>query len=31
MAEDNRVDLSAVTGTGPNGRVIKADIEDYLA
>ena len=31
LAEENRVDLAAVTGTGPGGRVIKADIEDYLA
>ncbi|GBG25806.1 Dihydrolipoyllysine-residue acetyltransferase component of pyruvate dehydrogenase complex, mitochondrial [Hondaea fermentalgiana] len=30
MAENN-VDLYALTGTGPNGRIIKADVEDYLA
>lgn len=31
LAEDNRVDLSLVSGTGPHGRIIKADIEDHLA
>ena len=31
MAEDGRVELSSVTGTGPGGRIIKADIEDHLA
>lgn len=27
IAEQNGVDLSAITGTGPNGRIIKADVE----
>ncbi|XP_047341889.1 dihydrolipoyllysine-residue acetyltransferase component 3 of pyruvate dehydrogenase complex, mitochondrial-like [Impatiens glandulifera] len=31
LAEDNKVDLSSVKGTGPDGRVVKADIEEYLA
>lgn len=25
------MDVSTVTGTGPNGRIIKADIDDALA
>jgi pyruvate dehydrogenase E2 component (dihydrolipoamide acetyltransferase) len=29
IAEDKGIDLSNVTGSGPNGRIIKADIEDY--
>jgi pyruvate dehydrogenase E2 component (dihydrolipoamide acetyltransferase) len=29
MAEDKGIDLSRVDGSGPNGRVIKADIENY--
>ncbi|MEX0722495.1 MAG: pyruvate dehydrogenase complex dihydrolipoamide acetyltransferase [Gracilimonas sp.] len=29
MAEDKGIDLSRVNGSGPNGRIIKADIEDY--
>lgn len=31
LAEDNKVQLSSVKGTGPDGRILKADIEDYLA
>uniref|UniRef100_A0A453MRP6 Dihydrolipoamide acetyltransferase component of pyruvate dehydrogenase complex n=1 Tax=Aegilops tauschii subsp. strangulata TaxID=200361 RepID=A0A453MRP6_AEGTS len=31
LAEDNNVQLSSVKGTGPDGRILKADIEDYLA
>lgn len=31
LAEDNNVSLSKVKGTGPDGRIVKADIEDYLA
>ncbi|XP_010540204.1 PREDICTED: dihydrolipoyllysine-residue acetyltransferase component 2 of pyruvate dehydrogenase complex, mitochondrial-like [Tarenaya hassleriana] len=31
MAEDNNVPLSKIKGTGPEGRIVKADIEDYLA
>ncbi|KAL6848480.1 hypothetical protein ACP4OV_021774 [Aristida adscensionis] len=31
LAEDNKVPLSSVKGTGPDGRILKADIEDYLA
>lgn len=30
-AKSSGVDLSTVTGTGPNGRIIKADIDDALA
>jgi pyruvate dehydrogenase E2 component (dihydrolipoamide acetyltransferase) len=29
MAEDKGIDLSKVDGSGPNGRIIKADIEEY--
>ncbi|ESQ29985.1 hypothetical protein EUTSA_v10011375mg [Eutrema salsugineum] len=31
LAEDNNVPLSRIKGTGPEGRIVKADIEDYLA
>ncbi|KAL6861680.1 hypothetical protein ACP4OV_017380 [Aristida adscensionis] len=31
LAEDNSVPLSGIKGTGPDGRILKADIEDYLA
>ncbi|XP_006664840.1 dihydrolipoyllysine-residue acetyltransferase component 3 of pyruvate dehydrogenase complex, mitochondrial-like [Oryza brachyantha] len=31
LAEDNNVPLSSVKGTGPDGRILKADVEDYLA
>ncbi|GLU14303.1 hypothetical protein SLE2022_308800 [Rubroshorea leprosula] len=31
LAEDHNVPLSSIKGTGPEGRIIKADIEDYLA
>ncbi|XP_072995758.1 dihydrolipoyllysine-residue acetyltransferase component 2 of pyruvate dehydrogenase complex, mitochondrial-like [Typha latifolia] len=31
LAEDNNVPLSSIKGTGPEGRILKADIEDYLA
>ncbi|TVU01210.1 hypothetical protein EJB05_53337 [Eragrostis curvula] len=31
LAEDNNVLLSSIKGTGPDGRILKADIEDYLA
>jgi pyruvate dehydrogenase E2 component (dihydrolipoamide acetyltransferase) len=31
IAEQNDVNLSQVTGTGPHGRVIKADVEEALA
>ena len=31
MAEDNDVDLTQVNGTGPGGRVRKADVEAYMA
>ena len=31
MAAENGVDLKAITGTGPNGRIIKRDIEAALA
>jgi pyruvate dehydrogenase E2 component (dihydrolipoamide acetyltransferase) len=30
MAADNSIDLKNVTGSGPNGRIIKRDIESYL-
>ena len=29
MAEDQGIDLSQVQGSGPNGRVVKKDIEEY--
>ncbi|MDR9418150.1 pyruvate dehydrogenase complex dihydrolipoamide acetyltransferase [Gracilimonas sp.] len=29
MAEDKGIELENVSGSGPNGRIIKADIEDY--
>lgn len=29
MAEDKGIDISRVSGSGPNGRIVKADIEDY--
>ncbi|KAF8388788.1 hypothetical protein HHK36_025468 [Tetracentron sinense] len=31
LAEDHNVPLSSIKGTGPDGHVVKADIEDYLA
>ncbi|MQL99365.1 hypothetical protein Taro_032092 [Colocasia esculenta] len=31
LAEDHNVPLSSIKGTGPEGRILKADIEDYLA
>lgn len=31
IAEQNQIDLKSVTGTGPNGRIIKEDIESFLA
>ncbi|WOK97160.1 dihydrolipoyllysine-residue acetyltransferase [Canna indica] len=31
LAEDNKVPLSSIKGTGPDGRILKADVEDYLA
>uniref|UniRef100_A0A7C8Z6Y9 Acetyltransferase component of pyruvate dehydrogenase complex n=1 Tax=Opuntia streptacantha TaxID=393608 RepID=A0A7C8Z6Y9_OPUST len=31
LAEDHNVPLSSIKGTGPDGRIVKADIEDYLA
>ncbi|KZV45753.1 dihydrolipoamide acetyltransferase component of pyruvate dehydrogenase [Dorcoceras hygrometricum] len=31
LAEDNNVSLSNIKGTGPDGRILKADIEDHLA
>nr|DAD49040.1 TPA_asm: hypothetical protein HUJ06_018977 [Nelumbo nucifera] len=31
MAEDHNIPLSSIKGTGPDGRIVKADIEDYLA
>ncbi|GAB2293333.1 hypothetical protein Dimus_027535 [Dionaea muscipula] len=31
LAEDNKVPLSSIKGTGPDGRIVRADIEDYLA
>ncbi|KAK4481977.1 hypothetical protein RD792_012892 [Penstemon davidsonii] len=31
LAEDHNVSLSNIKGTGPDGRIVKADIEDYLA
>uniref|UniRef100_A0A5B7AQK5 Acetyltransferase component of pyruvate dehydrogenase complex n=1 Tax=Davidia involucrata TaxID=16924 RepID=A0A5B7AQK5_DAVIN len=31
LAEDHNIHLSSIKGTGPDGRIVKADIEDYLA
>ena len=31
MAAENSIDLRTVTGSGPNGRIIKRDIEDALS
>ncbi len=31
MAADNGIDLRSITGSGPNGRIIKRDIEGVLA
>ncbi|XP_042022223.1 dihydrolipoyllysine-residue acetyltransferase component 2 of pyruvate dehydrogenase complex, mitochondrial-like [Salvia splendens] len=31
LAEDHNVSLANIKGTGPDGRIVKADIEDYLA
>src|SRR5207244_6678905 len=31
MAAENGIDLKTITGTGPNGRIIKRDIETALA
>lgn len=31
LAEDNQIDLSPIQGTGPLGRIHKADVERYLA
>lgn len=31
LAEDHNVPLQSIKGTGPDGRIVKADIEDYLA
>ncbi|XP_009616032.1 dihydrolipoyllysine-residue acetyltransferase component 2 of pyruvate dehydrogenase complex, mitochondrial-like isoform X1 [Nicotiana tomentosiformis] len=31
LAEDHNIPLSNIKGTGPEGHVVKADIEDYLA
>uniref|UniRef100_A0A2P2MHW4 Acetyltransferase component of pyruvate dehydrogenase complex n=1 Tax=Rhizophora mucronata TaxID=61149 RepID=A0A2P2MHW4_RHIMU len=30
LAEDHNVPLSSIKGTGPEGRIVKADIEDFL-
>lgn len=30
MCSFKQVQLSSVKGTGPDGRILKADIEDYL-
>eukprot|EP00250_Pteridium_aquilinum_P012185 c20555_g1_i1 orf=253-1416(+) len=31
IAEENNVPLSSLKGTGPNGRIIKADVDEFLA
>ncbi|KAK9923680.1 hypothetical protein M0R45_032087 [Rubus argutus] len=31
LAEEHKVPLSSIKGTGPDGRIVKADIEEYLA
>ena len=30
LAKDHGVDLSLVTGTGPSGRIVEKDVEDYI-
>src|SRR5256885_12150678 len=30
MAEEHGIDLSQLQGTGPGGRIVRDDIEDYL-
>jgi len=29
-AQEHNIDISTISGTGPNGRIILADIEDAL-
>ncbi|KAL3632020.1 hypothetical protein CASFOL_025004 [Castilleja foliolosa] len=31
LAKDHNVSLSKIKGTGPDGNIVKADVEDYLA
>lgn len=31
IAQEHELDLSSIAGTGPNGRIIKADVEDAIA
>ncbi|XP_022555233.1 dihydrolipoyllysine-residue acetyltransferase component 2 of pyruvate dehydrogenase complex, mitochondrial isoform X2 [Brassica napus] len=31
LAEDNNVPLSSIKATGPEGRIVKADVEEFLA
>ncbi|KAJ0264007.1 Dihydrolipoyllysine-residue acetyltransferase component 2 of pyruvate dehydrogenase complex [Hirschfeldia incana] len=31
LAEDSNVPLSSIEGTGPEGRIVKADVEEFLA
>uniref|UniRef100_A0A7N0TYK3 Acetyltransferase component of pyruvate dehydrogenase complex n=1 Tax=Kalanchoe fedtschenkoi TaxID=63787 RepID=A0A7N0TYK3_KALFE len=31
LAEENNVHISKIKGTGPEGRIVKADVEEYLA
>ena len=31
MAKDHGVDINLITGSGPSGRVVKKDVEEYLA
>jgi len=31
MAEENRIDITTVTGTGPGGRIVREDIEKAIA
>uniref|UniRef100_A0A7N0SWP3 Acetyltransferase component of pyruvate dehydrogenase complex n=1 Tax=Kalanchoe fedtschenkoi TaxID=63787 RepID=A0A7N0SWP3_KALFE len=31
LAEENNVPISSIKGTGPDGRIVKADVEAYLA
>ena len=30
MAEEHGIDLSKIKGTGPNGRIVESDVENYL-
>ena len=31
MAQESNIDLSQITGSGPGGRIVKQDVEEYLS